>query len=245
MNWRGKVMGGYLGSLLGPWGAAVGAAVGHFAVDRKAPAAQRKQVMRLLAVAAGALHDFACCDGPYTHAKANVIRAVLTDLNANLGRPLGEADVSFLMDGATRVDHGILRLAEMVRGHPQLGCEALSWFWQIAVCGGEPSSQEENLIALFVGHAGLPLQDAQFVASHFVRRPSGWNPEHPNSRRSACDTLGVPYTATLDEIKRAYRNLSQKYHPDKHSALDPDIRALTAEKFAQVKRAYDLLCAER
>ncbi|MCL1919637.1 MAG: J domain-containing protein [Kiritimatiellaeota bacterium] len=236
-------MGGYLGSLLGPWGTVAGAAVGHFAVDRKAPAVQRKQVMRLLAVAAGALHDLACCDGNYTHAKANVIRAVLKDLNATLGNPLKEADVSFLMDGATRVDHGVMRLAEMVRGHQQLGCAALSWFWQIAVCGGEPSAREEDVIDLFTVHAGIPPQDAQFVASHFVRRPAGVG-GGANNRHAACDTLGVPYTATLEEVKRAYRALSQKYHPDKHADLDPDIRALTAEKFAQVKRAYDILCDE-
>ena len=33
--------------------------------------------------------------------------------------------------------------------------------------------------------------------------------------------------------------------PDKHADLDPDIKALTAEKFAQIKRAYDVLSVFR
>jgi hypothetical protein len=52
----------------------------------------------------------------------------------------------------------------------------------------------------------------------------------------------VHYQADAAALKSAYRAQSLKYHPDKHAALDPDIRALTAEKFSQIKAAYDTLC---
>ncbi len=49
-------------------------------------------------------------------------------------------------------------------------------------------------------------------------------------------TLGVARTATLDEIKKAYRKLARKYHPD----LNPgDKEAET--KFKEVQEAYDVL----
>lgn len=47
--------------------------------------------------------------------------------------------------------------------------------------------------------------------------------------------LNVPRTANAAEIKRAYRKLSLKYHPDKNSAPD------AAEKFAEISVAYDVL----
>ena len=244
MDMRGKILGGSLGSFLGPWGAAVGAAVGHFMIDRKAPAVHRKQVMRLLVIMTGALHDIACCDGRYTPAKNEIIRLLLCGINERLGKPLDASQLSLLLSGNSRVDHGIIRLAEMVRGQRELSCESLSWLWQVATCEGDVSAHAENLISLFIHHADISPQDARFVASHFVRPPPS-QVTGQQDWRSACDMLGVPYTARTDEIRRAYRTLSQKYHPDKHANLDPDIKALTAEKFAQIKRAYDFLTGMR
>lgn len=49
-------------------------------------------------------------------------------------------------------------------------------------------------------------------------------------------TLGVPRTASADEIRKAYRELARKYHPDLH----PDDDA-AKEKFKRVQTAFDVL----
>ncbi len=49
-------------------------------------------------------------------------------------------------------------------------------------------------------------------------------------------TLGVARTATEDEIRKAYRQLARKYHPD----LNPD-DAAAKNKFQQVQIAFDVL----
>ncbi|MBQ9942157.1 MAG: DnaJ domain-containing protein [Christensenellaceae bacterium] len=48
--------------------------------------------------------------------------------------------------------------------------------------------------------------------------------------------LGVSRTASDDEIKKAYRELVKKYHPDKYA--DSDLKDIASEKLKQVNAAY-------
>jgi len=50
------------------------------------------------------------------------------------------------------------------------------------------------------------------------------------------ETLGVPRSATEDDIKKAYRKLARKYHPD----VNPGDKT-AEEKFKDVREAYDVL----
>ena len=55
--------------------------------------------------------------------------------------------------------------------------------------------------------------------------------------------LGVSKDASNDEIKKAYRQLSKKYHPD--SYMDNPLADLAAEKFKEVQDAYDQIMKQR
>ena len=59
-------------------------------------------------------------------------------------------------------------------------------------------------------------------------------------KRNYYDVLGISKNADAAEIKKAYRKLAKKYHPDSNKG-----DARTAEKFAEVNEAYDILSDEK
>lgn len=56
--------------------------------------------------------------------------------------------------------------------------------------------------------------------------------------RDYYEVLGVPRTATAEEIRRAYRRLARQYHPD---LQPPAERARAAERFKEITEAYEVL----
>ena len=61
--------------------------------------------------------------------------------------------------------------------------------------------------------------------------------------RNPYEVLGISPSATDDEVKKAYRELSRKYHPDSY-ANNP-LADLAEEKFKQVQEAYNQIMKER
>ena len=53
------------------------------------------------------------------------------------------------------------------------------------------------------------------------------------------DVLGVPSTASVAEIKRAYQSLVRQYHPDKVATLGVEIRELSERKTKELNVAFE------
>lgn len=57
------------------------------------------------------------------------------------------------------------------------------------------------------------------------------------------EVLGISPSASNDEVKKAYRELSRKYHPD--SYVNNPLADLAEEKFKEVQEAYDQIMKQR
>ena len=73
---------------------------------------------------------------------------------------------------------------------------------------------------------------------HYRRGPS---PGLRSKRREALAVLGLYDDAKPADIKKAYRELATKYHPDRVAHLGPEMVELASEKFKQINAAYEYL----
>ena len=57
------------------------------------------------------------------------------------------------------------------------------------------------------------------------------------------EVLGLPHGASEEEVKKAYRNLSRKYHPDAN--INNPNKAQAEEMFKTVQQAYNQIMKEK
>jgi DnaJ-class molecular chaperone len=64
-------------------------------------------------------------------------------------------------------------------------------------------------------------------------------------KRDYYEVLGLQKGASEDEIKKAFRKMAMKYHPDKVANAGEDIRQQATEKFRGINEAYEHIKQQR
>ena len=110
--------------------------------------------------------------------------------------------------------------------------ELLHLLFQIAYADGMVNAAELALLQRVAVIFGIrPADFDSLRAPHTKQQDANW----------AYKTLGIEPSATDEEIKKAYRKMAMKYHPDKLTGLGEDVKKAGEEKFRSVKDAYDHL----
>lgn len=71
-----------------------------------------------------------------------------------------------------------------------------------------------------------------------------FTPKEVEDSKILYTTLVIPTTATSEEIRKAYRKLALKYHPDKHTTKNDEEKVELGKVFQRVGFAYAVLSDE-
>jgi DnaJ like chaperone protein len=125
-----------------------------------------------------------------------------------------------------------LQIRQMM-DHPSR-LQLMHFLFGIAKADGTVTNDEEKQIYTISGYLGISSKDYESIKAMFY-----------NSSDNAYKVLEVDKSATDDEIKKAYRKMAKKYHPDKVIHLGKEHQKGAEEKFRQVQAAYEQLQKER
>lgn len=133
--------------------------------------------------------------------------------------------------------------------------ELLHFLFSISSADAEISKQELNLIHTIASYLRISAWDFGTIqAMYFNSQSSGYNYQNSygSSRQTTQAQIDNAYTilqvnkdASNEEIKKSYRKLVVKYHPDKVASLGEEIQKQANEKFQQINAAYELIKKER
>lgn len=110
----------------------------------------------------------------------------------------------------------------------------LQYLFGVAIADGKHHPSEVDLINTISRFMSIGPKDFESIKAMFIKETG-----------SAYKILEVSPNATNDEIKKAYRELAKKYHPDKVNHLGDDVKKAAEQKFTTLNAAYEAVKQER
>ena len=114
--------------------------------------------------------------------------------------------------------------------------QLLNMLFSVAAGDGEVVDAEVAVINTIARYMRISDADLASIAAMFIKRS---NPDW------AYQVLELSSDCSNEEIKKAYRRMAMKYHPDKVNSLGEEVKQSATEKFRKVKEAYDYLKQQR
>lgn len=134
----------------------------------------------------------------------------------------------------------------------------LDFLFSIADADGEVTFQEQSLLRTISNRLGINARDFLSILSRHSgfgfggsssgRYGSGSSSASSSSsgyKKDPYKVLGLDSSATDEEIKKAYRRLAMKYHPDKVEGMGEEVKKNAEAQFREINEAYETLKALR
>jgi len=166
-------------------------------------------------------------------ADGKVLKSELDYVKQNLLKIFGEQvtkDALQMLREILKKDIPLYDVMAQIRQHMDYASklELVHILYGIGVADGHLSQSELNVIEQIARGIGVSDVDHATVKNVYF-----------DDLDSAYKVLGVDNNASDDEIKKAYRKLAVKFHPDKVAHLGEDIQRNAKERFQKLNEAYE------
>ena len=112
--------------------------------------------------------------------------------------------------------------------------QLVHYLFGIAAADGQYHPDEVAMISTIATFMGIPAAEFTSIKAMFVKN-FNW----------AYDVLEITTGATDEEVKKAYREMAKKHHPDKVAHLGDDVKKSSTAKFQEISAAYEEIKKQR
>lgn len=245
-KWTGTIIGGGIGwTFFGPLGAIFGAYIGSMLSEK-----QPRQTIfegktikgngssyggtRAGDFAVAMLSLFAYVSKSDTTVRSSEVQYVKNYLIKKFGEKNAQ-DLLYLYKEILKKDYNIHDITRQINQHMDYysHLELIHVLYGIAGADTVFKPAELQAIQDICSGLGVSAKDQESIKSIFIK-----------TNNQAYGILNVSPEDDTETIKKAYRSLAVKYHPDKVASLGPEIQKLAEEKFKAINDAYQTIRKE-
>lgn len=117
--------------------------------------------------------------------------------------------------------------------HPER-LQLIHFLYNLSLADGVVSESEVDVIQKMGTYFNISQKDMDSIKAMFYNAPDGMY-----------KILEVDPKASDAELKKAYRKMALKYHPDKLEQMSEEVKESARQKFMKVQEAYELIKKER
>ncbi|MEW6468345.1 MAG: TerB family tellurite resistance protein [Bacteroidota bacterium] len=172
-------------------------------------------------------------------ADGKVLRSELDYVKRFFAQQFGERHAQeqmLMLRELVKKDIPLQEVCHQIRQHMNLSVrlQLLHYLFGIAKADGHVHKQEAQMIEQIAGFMHISSADFHSIRAMYFR-----------DTHSDYEILEITPQATDEEVKKAYRKMAVKFHPDKVSSLGEEIQKAAKEKFQKVQEAYENIKKER
>ena len=237
----GKWIAGALGwAMFGPLGAILGYyitsrlekladAAASYSEDQSWNQGQRNSFLVSLLVLSAAVIK---ADGKTTSQEISTLRNFFA---VNFGAEAADEAESIVRD-LLQKDYNLYEVCTQIRSCMDYSqrLQLYHYLVSLGACDGLLQC-EIDVLEVIATYIGLSKTEVDSIFAHY----------RPASNDSNYKILEITPDATNEEVKKAYRKMAIKYHPDKVATLGADVQKAAEEKFKAISQAYEAICRER
>ena len=173
-------------------------------------------------------------------ADGKVLKAELDYVKAFFSQQFGAAfNKNSLQTLKQFLDSGNIPLQQIcqdirMRMQPEARVHLVHYLFSIAKADGHVSESELKVVHNISNMLGIPQVEFESMKNMFYRDVD-----------SDYKILGIESSATDEEVKKAYRQMAIKFHPDKVAQMGEEFQKGAKEKFQNIQEAYDAIKKNR
>ena len=192
------------------------------------PKGQRNSFLMSLLVLSAAIIK---ADGKTSQQELSTVRSFFA---RNFGPQAGN-DAEEIIKSILSKDFNLYEVCSQIRSNMDYSqrLQLFHYLVSLGACDGL-HPREIDILETIATYIGLSQSETDSIIAQF--KPSN---------DSNYKILEISPDATNEEVKKAYRKMAIKYHPDKVATLGSDIQKAAEEKFKTISAAYEAICRER